>query len=152
MYQRVPLWDRGNRKEPLAAGTQPGALPVSEPDKDPLAQQARRSRAARGWANMSTAELAVHLGKKDRKYVERRENGQYAYDPGDLLTIAKVTGAPEEFMQDAAGWKALVPTVREEAAKAARKIAAAHARKQQSNGQAPAKEVGDSEPNRSPEA
>jgi transcriptional regulator with XRE-family HTH domain len=126
---------------------------LPEPDKDPLAPHARRSRAARGWAGLSTGDLALALGKKDRKYVERRENGQQDYSPGDLLKIAEVTGAPVDFIvHGAGGWNALAPTVAEEAARAAQRLAAARARNQRSNGPAPAGGAGGSEPNHTPEA
>lgn len=152
MYQKVPTWDNPNRKEPQSAGNSTGALPVPEPDKDFYAQHARRSRAARAWANMNADELTDALGKKDRKYVQRRENGQALYTPGDLLKIAEVTGAPVDFMVHGKGWTPYKPTVAELAAKTARKLAVARARKQRSKLPTPTRAAENSEQPRTPEA
>lgn len=54
---------------------------------------------------MSAAELGEQLGR-NKEYVDRRENGQYDYSPGDLRLIAELTGAPLEFLLHGTGWTA----------------------------------------------
>lgn len=97
-----------------------------------MTPHARRSRAARGWARISAAELGRELGR-NKEYVDRRENGEYDYSPGDLRVIAAVTGAPLEFLQHGAGWA--VGEWQADAKKAARDLErAAQARTKQSLG------------------
>lgn len=105
-------------------------------DKDPGADHARRSRAARGWAGMSAAQLGKSLGRNEL-YVLRRENGEYPYDPGDLRLIAEVTGVPLEFMLTGNDWTKLPLISRAKGGRRAPETDSAAARQQRRRGKRP---------------
>lgn len=70
-------------------------------------ESARRSRAARGWADgMSQKALSQRLGHPDQQFVQRAESDSdqsRGYKRSDLIAIAEITSTPLEFMLD--GWE-----------------------------------------------
>jgi transcriptional regulator with XRE-family HTH domain len=58
---------------------------------------AQRLRAARAWADISQPELGRRIGRPNKSYIARREDGSYGLSASDKIAIAHACGLPVQW-------------------------------------------------------